>query len=120
MNIFTQTLRVVCLASFMLMATITSAQTNVETTDEVVPDVPQPTEFEIFRAQLSEQSLPILNLTVDIDKVTKPEYSNATLRVVDLQKRTLGEEDITFNCKVKYRGSSSGSVEKSWGVFLVS
>ena len=120
MNIFTQTLRVVCFATFAFMATIASAQTNGETTDEVVPDVAQPSEFETLRAQLNEQSLPILNLTVDIDKVTKPVYSNATLRVVDVQKRTFGVEDTTLFCKVKYRGSSAmGYDKKSFAVKLL-
>ena len=120
MNIFTQTLRVVCFATFAFMATIASAQTNGETTDEVVPDVAQPSEFETLRAQLNEQSLPILNLTVDIDKVTKPEYSKATLRVVDVQKRTFGVEDTTLYCKVKYRGSSAmGYDKKSFAVKLL-
>ena len=57
---------------------------------------------------LSDKSLPLVNITVEIDKVSKPEYTPATIEIADLQMRTDGENVITkFNAKVKYRGNTS-------------
>lgn len=58
--------------------------------------------------RLSDKSLPLVNITVEIDKVSKPEYTPATIEIADLQMRTDGENVVTkFNAKVKYRGNTS-------------
>lgn len=44
--------------------------------------------FESLKAQLCDKSLPLINLNVEIDKVSKPEYTNATIEIADPQKRT--------------------------------
>lgn len=77
--------------------------------------------FESLKAQLNDKSLPLINLTVEIDKVSKPEYTNATIEIADPQKRTDSENvTTTFACKVKYRGSSSLQYDKkSFGVKLL-
>ena len=77
-------------------------------------------DYETIKSSLNEKSLPLVNITVEIDKVNKPEYTPATIEVTDPQKRTNGEESVTFNCKVKYRGaSSSGYDKKSFAVKLL-
>lgn len=77
--------------------------------------------FEGLKAQLNDKSLPLVNINVEIDKVSKPEYTNATIEIADPLKRTDGENtDCTFACKVKYRGSSSLNYDKkSFGVKLL-
>lgn len=66
-----------------------------------------------FLNRLSDKSLPLVNITVEIDKVNKPEYTPATIEIADLQKRTDGENVVTkFNAKVKYRGNTSLSYDK--------
>lgn len=64
--------------------------------------------FESMKAQLSGKSLPLINLTVDIDQVSKTAYTDARMEVADPLKRTDPERVSTaFTCRVKYRGSSS-------------
>lgn len=75
--------------------------------------VAQVASFEVMKSQLDDKSLPLVNLTVAIDKVSKPEYTDAVLELADPQMRTDGQHVSTiFNCKVKYRGSSSLKYEK--------
>lgn len=70
---------------------------------------------------LSDKSLPLINITVDIEKVTKPEYTPATIEIADPLMRTDGENVVTkFNAKVKYRGNSSLRYDKkSFNVKLI-
>lgn len=63
--------------------------------------------FTTMKNMIGENSLPLVNLTVKIDKVSKPEYTQAKIEIVDPLKRTNGNIEATFNCKVKYRGASS-------------
>lgn len=79
------------------------------------------TAFEQMRHQLNEGSLPIVNLRVDIDKVSKPLYTEAVIEIADpLMRTNLKDTLTTFRCKVKYRGSSSLQYEKkSFGVKLL-
>lgn len=69
--------------------------------------------FEEMKARLNDKSLPIVNLTVEIDKVSKPEYTSADIEIADPERRTDPENVCTtFRCKVKYRGASSLQYEK--------
>ena len=71
-----------------------------------------PTDYEQVKAQLGEHSLPLINLVVDLDKVSKPVYTQASMEVCDPMRRMAGKELVPFCCKVKYRGSSSLRYEK--------
>lgn len=77
--------------------------------------------FESLKSRLTDKSLPLININVEIDKVSKPEYTNATIEIADPQKRTDNENvTTTFACKVKYRGSSSLQYDKkSFGLKLL-
>lgn len=81
----------------------------------------QEVSFESLKAQLCDKSLPLINLNVEIDKVSKPEYTNATIEIADPQKRTDKTNVVTtFACKVKYRGNSAVYYDKkSFGVKLL-
>lgn len=61
---------------------------------------------------VNEKSIPLVNISVDIDKVTKPDYTPASIEITDPQKRTDGNLVATFKCKVKYRGATSLQYEK--------
>lgn len=63
--------------------------------------------YEQLKQQLTEKSLPLVNITVDIGSVTKPNYTNATIEIADPLARTDGNVVTTFNCKIKYRGATS-------------
>lgn len=63
--------------------------------------------FTTMKKMIGDNSLPLVNLTVEINKVSKPEYTQAIIEIVDPLKRTDGNIESTFNCKVKYRGASS-------------
>lgn len=69
--------------------------------------------FESMKAQLSEKSLPLVNLTVDIDQVSKSVYTDARMEIADPLKRTDQERvTTTFTCRVKYRGSHALKYDK--------
>ena len=63
--------------------------------------------YEQLKQQLTEKSLPLVNITVDIGSVTKPNYTKATIEIADPLARTDGNVVTTFNCKIKYRGATS-------------
>lgn len=66
-----------------------------------------------MKSRLNQKSLPLINLTVNIDQVTKPAYTNAQMEIADPLKRTDSQQvTTTFSCKVKYRGSSSLKYDK--------
>lgn len=97
----------------ILLATITCLYSLVGNAQEVT--------FEELKSKINDKSLPLVNITVEIDKVSKPKYTQATIEIVDPQKRTDNENiSCKFACKVKYRGSSSIFYDKkSFGVKLL-
>ena len=68
--------------------------------------------YDELKQQLNDKSLPLVNITVDINRVSKPEYTNATIEIADPLARTDGNTVATFNCKVKYRGATSLRYDK--------
>lgn len=70
-------------------------------------------QYNEFLNHLSNESLPLVNITVEIDRVTKPDYTPATIEIADPLMRTDGENIVTkFNAKVKYRGNTSLRYDK--------
>ncbi len=70
------------------------------------------TDYDQLKLQVNEHSLPLINLVVDISKVSKPAYTLASMEVCDPMRRMDGKVFTPFRCKVKYRGSSSIGFEK--------
>lgn len=68
--------------------------------------------FEQMKQSLTAQSLPLVNISVDLSTVNRNNYTPAAIEIVDPKSRTNGQQDITFSCKVRYRGSSSLNYEK--------
>ena len=78
-----------------------------------LPSSAQGPTFESLKAQLSQKSLPLVNITVDMAQVSKPVYTNAQIEIADPLKRTDPNRiTTTFTCRVKYRGSSSLKYDK--------
>ena len=63
--------------------------------------------YDSLKLQLHEQSLPLINLVVDIDHVSKPTYTPAFVEICDPMKRMGGDGVTLLACKVKYRGNTS-------------
>lgn len=72
----------------------------------------QGSDFDRLKAEANENSLPLVNLTTDIDAVTKEEEIDGTIEIFDTKARTNGQEYFKTGCRVKYRGSSSLSYDK--------
>ena len=88
--------------NFLLMASLLAIAAGAQ----------QPS-FQEMKSSLNSSSIPLVNLTVDISKVNKPDYTPATIEIVDYKKRTNPDSvSVTYNCKVKYRGSSSLRYDK--------
>jgi len=69
-------------------------------------------DFERLKSEATANSIPLVNLSIDIEQVTRDAYTQGTMEIFDPLSRTQGEQDITLNCKAKYRGSSAMSYEK--------
>lgn len=68
--------------------------------------------YDSLKLQLHEQSLPLINLVVDIDHVSKPTYTPAFVEICDPMKRMGGDGVTLLACKVKYRGNTSIRYDK--------
>ncbi len=77
------------------------------TVQAIVASAADAVTYEQMKQQLNEKSLPLINITVDIASVTKPNYTQATIEIADPLARTDGNVVTTFNCKIKYRGATS-------------
>ena len=81
----------------------------------------QSSQYEQMVSLLNEQSLPLVNLEVDIKAVNRTNYVPGTIEIADYQRRT--EEDsltVRFLCMLKYRGESALKYEKkSFAVKLI-
>ena len=69
-------------------------------------------DFERLKAAADEKSLPLVNMTVDIAAVNKPDYTPGKLEIFDMQERTGGQRIVEFGCEVKYRGATSLAHDK--------
>lgn len=72
----------------------------------------QADDYATMKPKLNDKSLPLVNINVETDKVSKPDYTAATIEIADPLARTDGNTTVTFNCKVKYRGASSMNYDK--------
>lgn len=68
--------------------------------------------YEQLKASMNDNSLPLINITADISKVTKEKYIPAEIEITDPQKRTNNNFTVNLKCKIKYRGASSLRYDK--------
>lgn len=64
-------------------------------------------DFERLMNSSDENSLPLINITADINAITKEEYITGEVEVFDKKCRTDSMQYVKMACKVKYRGASS-------------
>lgn len=73
----------------------------------------QETEFERLKQTLSLQSLPLVNITVDLTLVNTKTHIPAHIEICDYYKRTNPDSiSTTYNCEIKYRGASATRYNK--------
>ena len=81
----------------------------------------QSSQYEQMVSQLSEKSLPLVNLEVDIEAVNRANYVPGTIEITDYQRRT--DEDslsVRFLCLLRHRGESTLKYDKkSFAVKLI-
>ena len=66
----------------------------------------QGTDFSSMKAQMTDQSLPLVNLTYDADKLNKYNFIEGTIEIVDKQMRTeSGKESVTYSADFRIRGA---------------
>ena len=73
----------------------------------------QETQFEQMRKELGENSLPLVNMIVDIANVRKTNFVPGEIEIADFLRRTDTSTDLVrYHCKYKIRGNSSSRFEK--------
>lgn len=73
----------------------------------------QESQYELMKKNLDENSLPLVNLIVDIAKVNKSVYVAGEIEIADHQRRTDPTADtVRFHCKYKIRGKTASTFDK--------
>lgn len=69
--------------------------------------------FASMKAQMTDESLPLVNLTYDESNLNSEEYIEGKIEIVDKQMRTEeGKESVTYKADLKIRGGSITSLDK--------
>ena len=110
------------LVSYILLsfAILAASRTNAEA-KILTPKVFAESDFERLRADMDENSLPLVNLIVDTALVRLSRFTEGKIEIADCQRRTdAATELVRYHCKLRYRGASSVLFEKkSFAVKLV-
>lgn len=69
------------------------------------------TDFDNIKNSMDEKSLPLINISVELDKVSKDDYIEGKIEIVSYKENDNIQEE-EFLCKVKYRGASSLAYDK--------
>ena len=69
--------------------------------------------FASMKAQMTDESLPLVNLTYDESSLNSNSYIEGEIEIVDKQMRTEeGKESVTYKADLKIRGGSITSLDK--------
>lgn len=69
--------------------------------------------FASMKAQMTDQSLPLVNLTFNESNLNSEDYIEGKIEIVDKQMRTEeGKESVTYKADLKIRGGSITSLDK--------
>ena len=63
-------------------------------------------------SEYNEYSLLLVNVEVDVSRLSKENYIPGNITIVDAEMRTEGKLMASFDCKLRYRGASSLKYEK--------
>ena len=69
-------------------------------------------QWETAISEYNEYSLPLVNVEVDVSRLSKENYIPGNITIVDAEMRTEGRLMASFDCKLRYRGASSLKYEK--------
>ena len=69
-------------------------------------------QWETAISEYNEYSLPLVNVEVDVSRLSKENYILGHITIVDAEMRTEGRLMASFDCKLRYRGASSLKYEK--------
>lgn len=69
-------------------------------------------QWETAISEYNEYSLPLVNVEVDVSRLSKENYIPGHITIVDAEMRTEGRLMASFDCKLRYRGASSLKYEK--------
>ena len=69
-------------------------------------------QWETAISEYNEYSLPLVNVEVDVSRLSKENYIPGHITIVDAEMRTDGRLMASFDCKLRYRGASSLKYEK--------
>lgn len=77
--------------------------------------------YEEMKGMINEHSLPLVNIIVDIAKVSKTEFVRGEIEITDYQKRTDSAlETVRYHCMYRIRGGYATRYEKkSFAVKLI-
>ena len=80
----------------------------------------QEIQYEQMKNEMNENSLPLVNIIVDIAAVNRTEYVSGEIEIADYQRRTDPSSAVVrYHCKYRIRGeSTSGYDKKSFAVKL--
>lgn len=69
--------------------------------------------YEQMKAELNEQSLPLVNMTVDVTALNETDFVPGEIEITDYYRRTDPEsETVRYPCKYRIRGGISTAYEK--------
>ena len=69
-------------------------------------------QWETAISEYNEYSLPLVNVEVDVSRLSKENYIPGHITIVDAEMRAEGRLMASFDCKLRYRGASSLKYEK--------
>lgn len=69
-------------------------------------------QWETAISEYNEYSLPLVNVEVEVSRLSKENYIPGHITIVDAEMRTEGRLMASFDCKLRYRGASSLKYEK--------
>lgn len=73
----------------------------------------QQTDFASMKAQMTDQSLPLVNITCVESDLNKDDFIEGSIEIVDRQKRTDGEnESVQYGADLRIRGGSIAGLQK--------
>ena len=69
--------------------------------------------YDQMKETLSENSLPLVNIIVDIETVNRTDYVAGEIEIADYQHRTdQASTFVKFHCKYRIRGGAASAYEK--------
>ena len=81
----------------------------------------QQTDFDVLKEQMTDASMPLVNLTFDENELSQDNYINGEIEIVDKKKRTDPENEyVTSSAQFRIRGGSIANLDKkSFAVKLI-